>query len=97
MGKMTITAYTDGSFNSECKSALDLPINPDKVKLGKGITYAEDRQLGSLNGSNVYVRYKPETFCFECLLDMTAMDDDDEKKPVHDMVDGSRARRSAGS
>ena len=69
MGKMTITAYTDGSFNSECKSALDLPINPDKVKLGKGITYAEDRQLGSLNGSNVYVRYKPETFCFECLLD----------------------------
>lgn len=79
MGKMTITAYTDGSFNSECKSALDLPINPDKVKLGKGITYAEDRQLGSLNGSNVYVRYKPETFCFECLLDMTAMDDDDEK------------------
>lgn len=92
MGKMTITAYTDGSFNSECKSALDLPINPDKVKLGKGITYAEDRQLGSLNGSNVYVRYKPETFCFECLLDMTAMDDDDEKKPVHDMVDAIEER-----
>ena len=57
MGKMTITAYTDSSFNSECKSALDLPINPDKVQLGKGITYAEDRQLGSRNGSNVYVRY----------------------------------------
>ena len=48
--------------------------------------------MGSLNGSNVYVRYKPETFCFECLLDMTAMDDDDEKKPVHDMVDAIEER-----
>lgn len=57
---MIITAYTDGDFNSECKSALELPVNPAKVKLGKGVRYAEDKQLGSLNGSNVYVRYQPE-------------------------------------
>lgn len=88
MGKMTITAYTDDSFNSEYKSVLELPVNPEKVKLSKGIRYAEDKQLGSLNGSNVYVRYQPEILSFDCLLDMTnAMEDDDEKKSVHDTVD----------
>lgn len=93
MGKMKITAYTDDSFNSVYKPALELPVNPEKVKLGKGIRYAEDKQLGSLNGSNVYVRYQPETLHFECLLDMTnSMEDDDEKKPVHDMVDEIEAR-----
>lgn len=93
MGKMKITAYTDGNFNSEHKSALELPINPEKVKLGKGIRYAEDKQLGSLNGSNVYMRYQPETFSFECLLDMTnIMEDNEEKKPVHDLVDEIEAR-----
>ena len=93
MGKMKITAYTDDSFNSVYKPALELPINPEKVKLGKGIRYAEDKQLGSLNGSNVYVRYQPETLHLECMLDMTnAMEDDDEKTPVHDMVDEIEAR-----
>ena len=88
MGKMTITAYTDDSFNSEYKSVLELPVNPEKVKLAKGIRYAEDKQLGSLNGSKVYVRYQPEILSFDCLLDMTnAMEDDDEKKSVHDTVD----------
>ena len=47
MGQMTITAYTDENFSSEYKSALELPINPDKVKFTKGIQYAEDKQLGS--------------------------------------------------
>ena len=42
MGQMTITAYTDENFSSEYKSALELPINPDKVKFTKGIQYAED-------------------------------------------------------
>lgn len=47
MGQMTITAYTDENFSSEYKSALELPINPDKVKFTKGIQYAEDKQLGA--------------------------------------------------
>ncbi|UVP00469.1 hypothetical protein NXV86_11330 [Bacteroides sp. BFG-257] len=46
MGRMTIVAYTDENFNSEYKSALELPINPDKVKFTKGVRYAEDKQLG---------------------------------------------------
>ena len=63
------------------------------MKLSKGIRYAEDKQLGSLNGSNVYVRYRPETLYFECLLDMTnAMDDDDEKKPVRNVVNDIEER-----
>ena len=57
------------------------------MQLNKGISYAEDKQLGSLNGSNVFVRYRPESFSFDCLLDQTnAMEEDDEKKPVHDVV-----------
>ena len=93
MGKMSIIAYTDGDFRSVKHSALELPVNPAKVKLTKGIRYAEDKQLGSLNGSNVYVRYKPETFYFECLLDTTnAMENDTEKQPVHDVVDALEQR-----
>ena len=49
--------------------------------------------MGSLNGSNAYVRYRPETLYFECLFDMTnAMEDDDEKQPVHDLVDALEER-----
>lgn len=94
MGKMILTAYTDGNFGSEYKPALTLPVNPAKVKLTKGIRYAEDKQLGSLNGSNVYVRYCPETLSFDCLLDTTnAMaDDEEEVKPVHDAVNDIEER-----
>lgn len=87
MGKMTITSYTDENFSSESHAGLDLPINPGKVKLSKGIQYAEDRQLGSLNGANTYVRYQPETFSFECLFDgVGALEPDNETASVHDMV-----------
>lgn len=87
MEKLTITAYTDGHFQSEYKSALELPINPEKIKFEKGIKYTEDKQLGSLNGSNAFVRYQPERLSFECLLDRTnAMENDDEKKPIKDVI-----------
>lgn len=93
MGKMSITSYTDENFTSESHSAMTLPVNPDKVRLSKGIQYAEDRQLGSLNGSNSYVRYQPESFSFECMFDMTGvMDDDEEPQPVHDIVDALEQR-----
>ena len=35
MGKMTITAYTDEHFEREYKSALELPVNPDKMSSQK--------------------------------------------------------------
>ena len=84
---MTVTSYTDENFSSESHAALSLPINPGKVMLSKGIQYAEDRQLGSLNGANTYVRYQPETFSFECLFDgVGALEPDNETASVHDMV-----------
>lgn len=90
---MSITSYTDENFNSESHPELELPLNPAKVKLSKGIRYAEDRQLGSLNGSNAYVRYQPETLYFECLFDMTnAMEDDDGQHLVHELVDALEQR-----
>lgn len=93
MGKMTVTAYKDENFRCVSESALEFPVNPAKVKLTKGIDYAEDRQQGSLNGSNTYVHYRPETLYFECLFDMTgAMEDDEETIPVHDMVDALEQR-----
>ncbi len=93
MESLSITAYTDENFSKEYKAELKLPINPNKLKLGKGINYSEDKQLGSLNGSNVFVRYRPETLFFECLFDSTAMmEDNDEKKPVHDAVDDIEQR-----
>ena len=93
MGQMTITAYTDENFSSEYKSALELPINPDKVKFTKRDPICGGQAVRSLNGSNVYARYRPETLYFECLLDMTnALDDDCEKKPVHDVVNDLEQR-----
>lgn len=71
MEKLAITAYTDENFRTEYKSAFELQINPEKIKLERGIKYAEDRQLGSLNGSNTFVRYKPESLSFECIVDCT--------------------------
>lgn len=79
---MQITAYTDDSFNTLYKT-MELPVSPDKVKLNKGIRYAEDKQLGSLNGSNVYVRYQPETLYFECLLDVTNALEEDKGKILY--------------
>ena len=93
MGKMSITAYTDENFSQVSNNALELPIDPDMVRLTKGIRYAEDKQLGSLNGSNAYVRYHPETLYFECLFDMThTLEDNTEKIPVHAMVDSLEQR-----
>lgn len=90
---MSITSYTDENFTSESHSAMTLPVNPDKVKLSKGIQYAEDRQLGSLNGSNTFVHYQPESLSFECMLDNTGMKvDDEEPQPVHDIVDALEQR-----
>lgn len=93
MGKMSITAYTDEKFSQVSNDALELPIDPELVRLTKGIRYAEDKQLGSLNGSNAYVRYYPETLYFECNFDMThTLEDNSQKIPVHAMVDALEQR-----
>ncbi len=84
---MSITSYTDENFSSESQAAMNLPVDPGKVSLSKGIQYTEDRELGSLNGVNPFSRYQPETFRFECVFDAVgALDVDNEASSVHDMV-----------
>ena len=88
---MTITAYTDGSFNSECK-----PVGPPHQP-GQGEAWQRNHLC---RRPAVGQSERVERLCVtnrkhsvsECLLDMTAMDDDDEKKPVHDMVDAIEER-----
>lgn len=87
MGHIKLTAYTDGKFTQVYKPEIELPITLEKIRLEKGIKYTEDKQLGSLNGSNSFVRYKPETLSFECILDQTGVIEDNMgKKTVIDVI-----------
>lgn len=88
MGNMSISSYSDENFRKISKPDFTFPVDPEKVRLTKGIEYGEDKELGGLNGSNPFVRYRPEQLYFECLFDTTTvMEDNDESIPVHDMVD----------
>lgn len=88
MGNMSISSYSDENFRKISKPDFTFPVDSEKVRLTKGIEYGEDKELGSLNGSNQFVRYRPEQLYFECLFDTTSvMEDNDESIPVHDMVD----------
>lgn len=88
MGKMSVSSYSDEHFRKMSKSEFTFPVDPEKVRFTKGIQYGEDKELGSLNGANTFVRYKPEQLYFECLFDTTnIMEDNDETVSVHGMVD----------
>lgn len=87
MGNMSVSSYLDENFQKSSKPDFTFPVDPEKVSLTKGIQYEEDKELGSLNGANSFVRYRPEQLYFECLFDMTSvMEDNDESISVHDMV-----------
>ncbi len=91
--KLRLTAYTDDRYSKVHKPALELPLSPAKIKISKGIRYAEDPHLGSLNGVNAFVRYKPESLAFDILLDMTnPMESNDENMPVRAVVEEIEAR-----
>lgn len=90
---MSISSYLDENFQKNSKPDFTFPVDPEKVRLTKSIEYAEDKELGSQNGANTYVRYKPEQLYFECLFDTTnVMEDNDESIPVHDMVNALEER-----
>ena len=93
MGNMSVSSYLDENFQKNSKPDFTFPVDPEKVRLTKSIEYAEDKELGSQNGANTYVRYKPEQLYFECLFDTTnVMEDNDESIPVHDMVNALEER-----
>ncbi len=73
METLKMLSYTDEKYTQEHLDVLSLSVNPELLKFGKGITYREDRQLGSTNGSNAFERYKPETLAFDFIIDCTGV------------------------
>ena len=73
METLKILSYTDEKYTQEHLGALSFPMNPDSLKFGKGIIYKEDKQLGSINGSNSFEQYKPETLTFDFIIDSTGV------------------------
>lgn len=88
METLKILAYTDEKYTQEHLGVLSLSVNPSSLKFGKGITYREDKQLGSTNGSNTFERYKPETLAFDFIIDCTgAVEGTKEGDKVRDKVE----------
>lgn len=74
MEKLKLVSYTDAQFSSKYfKEDLLLDVDPSDVKLEKGIVYNEDKQLGSLNSSNSFDRYRPEIMSFNFIIDATCV------------------------
>ena len=73
MELLRIYSYTDENYSHEHMGKLTLPINPEAIKSNKGITYQEDKQLGSTNGTNSFEAYKPEKLSFNLIIDCTGV------------------------
>lgn len=73
MEKLKIKTYTDAKFSQQYLDTITLSINPESLRFVKGITYQEDKQLGSINTSNAFNKYKPETLAFDCIIDCTGV------------------------
>jgi len=87
METLKMLSYTDEKYTQEHLDALSLSVNPDSLKFGKGITYKEDKQLGSTNSSNTFERYKPETLAFDFIIDSTgAVEGTTESDKVQDKI-----------
>ncbi|MDU1891988.1 MAG: hypothetical protein E6767_14975 [Dysgonomonas sp.] len=89
METLKILSYTDDKYTQEHLDMISLSVNPASLKFGKGIIYREDRQLGSINGSNTFERYKPETLTFDFIIDYTGVIEDikDDKKVLDKVKD----------
>lgn len=87
METLKIMSYTDDKYSQQYLDTLTLSINPASLKFKKGIVYQEDKQLGSVNTSNVFEKYKPETLSFDSIIDCTgAIEGSKEGDKVKDKV-----------
>lgn len=87
MEMLKMMSYTDAKFSQQYLDTITLIINPESLKFAKGITYQEDKQLGSINTSNTFEKYKPDTLSFDCIIDCTgAVQGTKEKDKVKDVV-----------
>lgn len=88
MENLKIMSYTDAKFSQQYLDTITLMINPASLKLAKGIAYQEDKQLGSLNTSNTFEKYKPDTLAFDCIIDCTgAVEGTKEKDKVKGKIE----------
>lgn len=71
MEMLKMMSYTDDKYSQQYLDTITLLINPGSLRFNKGITYLEDRQLGTLNTSNTFEKYKPETLSFDFIIDCT--------------------------
>ncbi len=77
MEQMIMFAFRDEKFTQKHeKEKLTLGINPESLKLERGIIYVEDKQLGSTNKSNTFERYEPEKLSFSFTVDATGVVED---------------------
>lgn len=88
MEMLKIKSYTDDKYEQQYLDTLSLSINPDSLQFNKGIAYQEDKQLGSMNTSNIFEKYKPDTLSFNFIIDCTgAVAGTKEGDKVKDKVD----------
>lgn len=87
MGKLIIRSYADKNFSKKHLDELEVSILPDSFQYEKGITYAEDKQLGGLNTSGTYKQYTPQILSFTLLIDCTgAVEGTKEGDKVKDKI-----------
>lgn len=88
MEMLKITSYTDEKFKQQYLDVIKLTINPETLRFTKGITYQEDKQLGSINTSHAFDKYKPDTLAFDCIIDCTgAVEGIKEDDQVKDLIE----------
>lgn len=73
MELLRMLSYTDGKYTQKNADAISIPVNPESLTFEKGITYAEDKQLGTTNSNNVFECYRPEKLSFSFLVDCTGV------------------------
>lgn len=83
MAKIKLSAYKDKMYSSLIKEC-EVQMNPNSIKLEKGIKYQENKQLGDTSGSGVFERYDGEKLSFELLVDCTGVVENTQESDTAD-------------
>lgn len=72
MTKVKLSAYSNKTYSSLI-GEMEFQMNPDSLKVQKGIKYQDNKQLGDTSASGVFERYDGEKLSFEVLIDCTGV------------------------
>lgn len=90
MEKVQFTAYSDPQFNQKLGKPLEVQINPDTLRLEKGIRYQQNKRMGTSAHSLPFEGYSEETLSFQIMLDGTGIvaekEDKNRDATVYDRV-----------